>query len=436
VPKARTTTHNWLLWDAVLKPGTYTWQVNARGKEPETSEPRRFTITPDAVPFVVPGPGTIVVRARSTARPRTWARDSASALNALKSERAKGFKTLVDSVWNDEKRFEAEPTSQSLNSNYNDAVSEQKRTLAAALAWAGTHERRFGEDAARRLMAQAAWSTTGPIAYKTNDMASRTVAWTLALGFDWTYDYLSAQQKQAITAAIRARTQPMFEDIMKRITVYPYDSHGNVTLNVVAAIGVLMAGEIVEADDWVKEAVPAAVAWTSPWGWQDGGFANGTAQAFWDTGSNLTVWYVLRDAAGVDLSKKEWVRNHARFLAYFVPPGRAVGGLRRRAGDAARRSLVARGQGARRLRALRRSRAGTREARTARTKRAWSCCSRRTRTSHPRVFRRERRTPRPFPPSAGSRCTAASRTRIACRSSSSRAPTARTTTAMPTRTPS
>jgi hypothetical protein len=323
--EGRTTTHNWLLWDAPLKPGTYTWQVSARGKEPETSEPRRFTITPDAVPFVVPGPGTILVRARSTPRPRTWARDSASALNALKSERAKGFKTLVDSVWNDEKRFEAEPTSQSLNSNYNDSVSEQKRTLAAALAWAGTHDRRFGEDAARRLMAQAAWSTTGPIAYKTNDMASRTVAWTLALGFDWAYDYLSAQQKQAITAAIRARTQPMFEDIMKRITVYPYDSHGNITLNIVAAIGVLMAGEIVEADDWVKEAVPAAVAWTSPWGWQDGGFANGTAQAFWDTGSNLTAWYVLRDAAGVDLSKKEWVRNHARFLAYFVPPGAPSG---------------------------------------------------------------------------------------------------------------
>jgi hypothetical protein len=323
--ESRTTTHNWLLWDAALKPGTYTWQVSARGEEPQTSEPRRFTITPDAVPFVVPGPGTILVRARSAPRPRTWPRDSANRLDALKNERAKGFKTLVEGVWNDEERFEAEPTSQSLNSNYNDAVSEQKRTLAAALAWAGTHDRRCGEDAARRLMAQAAWSTTGPIAYRTNDMASRTVAWTLALGFDWTYDYLSAQQKQAIVAAIRARTQPMFEDMMKRIAVYPYDSHGNVTLNVVAAIGVLMAGEIVEADEWVKQAVPAAVAWTSPWGWQDGGFANGTAQAFWDTGSNLTAWYVLRDAAGVDLSKKEWVRNHARFLAYFVPPGAPSG---------------------------------------------------------------------------------------------------------------
>jgi hypothetical protein len=246
-------------------------------------------------------------------------------LRALRDERAKGFKSLVDGVVNDEKRQEAEPTSASMNSNYNDAMSEQKRTLAAALAWAGTHERKYGEDAARRLTAQAAWSTTGPISYKNNDTANRTVAWTLALGYDWTYDYLSANQKQAIAAAIRARTQPMFEDVMQKDTMYPFDSHGNITLTEVAAIGVLMAGELAEADNWVKEGVPAAVAWTSPWGWQDGGFGNGTAQGFWDTGQNLTAWHVLRNAAGVDLAKKEWVRNHAAFFAYFVPPGAPSG---------------------------------------------------------------------------------------------------------------
>jgi hypothetical protein len=323
--ESRTTARNWLLWGEALPAGTYTWQVRASGAEKDLSEPRRFTIAPDPVAFVVPGTGTMLVRARATPRPRTWPRDATSPLAALKDERAKGFEKLVEGVVNDERREEAEPASPSLNSNYNDAVSEQKRTLAAALAWAGTHERRHGEDAARRLMAQAQWSTSGPIAYKTNDMASRTVALTLALGYDWTYDYLSGQQKHVITAAIRARTQPMFEDIMKRVTTYPYDSHGNVTLNVVAAIGALMAGDIPEADNWVREAIPAAVAWTSPWGWQDGGFGNGTAQAFWDTGSNLTVWYVLRNAAGVDLARKEWVRNHARFLAYFVPPGAPSG---------------------------------------------------------------------------------------------------------------
>ena len=101
--ESRTTTRNWLLWDAQLPPGTYTWQVRVRGVDNDTSEPRRFTITPDAVPFVVPGPGTILVRARSAPRPRTWAGENTT-LRALKNERAKGFKSLVENVLKDEKR--------------------------------------------------------------------------------------------------------------------------------------------------------------------------------------------------------------------------------------------------------------------------------------------------------------------------------------------
>src|SRR6185369_12245604 len=96
--ESRTTTRNWLLWDAALKPGTYTWQVRANGKEPETSEPRRFTITAEAVPFIVPGPGTILVHARSAPRPRTWPHDSSSPLNSLKEERARGFRALLNDV--------------------------------------------------------------------------------------------------------------------------------------------------------------------------------------------------------------------------------------------------------------------------------------------------------------------------------------------------
>ena len=323
--EARTTAHNWLLWDAALPPGTYTWQVRVSGAMKELGEARRFTIEPQATTFLVPSPAAILVKARAAAHPRSWAHDGESPLRLFKSSRAHGFHDLMQNVSNDEKRFVDEPASKSINSNYEDTVTAQKRTLAVALAWAATHDIKLGAQAAERLESQAKWDPQGTTSYAANDMANRTVAWTLALGYDWTYDYLSAAQKRAILAAIRARTQPMFADMMKRITAYPYDSHGNITLNIVAAIGVLTAGEIPEADAWVKEAVPASVTWTSPWGWSDGGFANGTAQGFWDTGSNLLAWYVLRNGAGVDLARKEWVRNHERFLAYFVPPGAPSG---------------------------------------------------------------------------------------------------------------
>jgi hypothetical protein len=324
--ETRTTTKNWVLWDKALRAGTYSWRVKVSGASNYTSEARTFTIAPSASAFVVPDGGKLVERARQARRPRTWSNDPTRVIAGMKSERAASFRELLVEVGNKMPApVQPEPASGSIESNYEDTVAEQKRTLAAALAWAVTRQERYGHDAARRMLAQARWNVDGPTAYAKNDMANRTVAWTLALAYDWAQDYLKPAERTAVLAAIKARTQPMFDDVVKRLAAYPYDSHANITLTVVAAIGALTAGEIPEAERWLKEALPLAVVWTSPWGWQDGGFANGTAQLFWDTGSNLPAWYVLRNAAGVDLAQKEWVRNHARFMAYFVPPGAPSG---------------------------------------------------------------------------------------------------------------
>jgi hypothetical protein len=92
-----------------------------------------------------------------------------------------------------------------------------------------------------------------------------------------------------------------------------------------AAISSLVVGDIPEADDWAATLVPMAVVWTSPWGYLDGGFGNGTTQGLWDAASNLLAWYVIKGATGIDLGRKEWVRNQARFFAYFLPPGSPAG---------------------------------------------------------------------------------------------------------------
>lgn len=324
--ESRATSTNWVLWDRALAAGTYTWRLKVAGVTNETSRPRKFTITADAVPFVVPTGDKLVQQARAATRPRTWSADPTHPLAAVRAKRAAAWGDLVNEVENKMPApVQPEPAATSIGSNYEDTVAEQKRTLGAALAYAVTREARFGRDAKRRLLAQARWSATGPLSYANNDMGNRTVAWTLALGYDWMHDALAPAERAEILAAIRARTQPMYADVIPRLAGYPYDSHGNVTLAIVAAIAALTVGDIPEADTWLRETLPVAVIWTSPWGDQDGGFANGTAQMFWDTGSNLPAWYVLRNAAGVDLARKEWVRNHARFMAYFSPPGAPAG---------------------------------------------------------------------------------------------------------------
>src|SRR5205823_1927265 len=100
------------------------------------------------VAFVLPSPEEIVKRARATPNPRTWAHGASSPLPTFRGERANGFAAMAQEA--DDKRHlpvQEEPRSDSKDSNYNDTVDEQKRTLASALAWAGTHDPRYGDDA-------------------------------------------------------------------------------------------------------------------------------------------------------------------------------------------------------------------------------------------------------------------------------------------------
>ena len=325
--ESQSTKGTWLIWDKLVPAGTYTWQVKSSADK-APSATRKFTLGAKTAAFLPPTGEAALTRARATPHPRTWANDAASPLHALKAERARGFAALIEEVEGKiDVAVQPEPMSGSIASNYDDTISEQKRTLAAAFAFAGTRQPRYGREAVRRLMAQAAWSTSGPISFANNDMASRNVAWTLALGYDWMHDYLTASQKARILEAIRVRTAAMYKRYVEsgEISKFPYDSHGNLTLTITAGIALLVAGDLPEADEWVRGALRLAITLTSPWGGTDGGFANGTTQALWDTGSNLLAWYVFKNAAGVEMEKKEWVRNHARYLAYFIPPGTPAG---------------------------------------------------------------------------------------------------------------
>jgi hypothetical protein len=205
---------------------------------------------------------------------------------------------------------------------------ECQRMLDSALAWLVTGNQAYFADALRRAQNLASWDPHGSTAYASADQVSRAVAGTLTLVYDWLFPWLAADQKSLLLGSILARGADMYNDIIgsrSRLAVYPYDSHGNVTLLYLAAMSVLLAGDVSQAQTGLRDALPLALHWTSPWGVEDGGFGNGTAYATWTTGDSLLAWYSLRWAAGIDLAQKAWVRNYANFLAYFIPPGTPAG---------------------------------------------------------------------------------------------------------------
>ena len=209
-----------------------------------------------------------------------------------------------------------------------ETFAECGRTLNAAFAWVATNQDKYFDEALRRAQNLASWDPHGATAYANVDQASRCIAGTLTLAYDWLYPRLDPNQKNLLLAPILARATDMYNDIVAgraRIAVHPYDSHGNVTLTYLAGIVTVLAGDVADAQIGLRDALPLAINWTSPWGGEDGGFGNGSTYATWTTGDLLLGWYALRWVVGVDLSQKSWMRNYANYLAYFLPPGTPAG---------------------------------------------------------------------------------------------------------------
>ena len=319
---------NWINWDEALPPGEYAWRVRleSAGTQLE-SRARRFTVGQGAVPFVVPDAETLFGRAVSKPRPRALP-DAASA-QAMLAERQAGLAQLgarVDAHLG--APLPLEPAGGTLEQIHLQAQDASLRMLEAALAWLATRNEAYFAEAQRRMLGLAAWDPLGSTSHAAADLASRELSWSLALAYDWLHPGLDENQKSLVRAPLLARGSAMYDDLIggrARVAVHPYDSHGNANLTTLALLCVLLAGDVPEAWNGLRQTLPLALHWTSPWGGEDGAYANGTAYSVWDSGSRLLPWFALRWTVGVDVAQKAWVRNYARYLAYFLPPGSPSG---------------------------------------------------------------------------------------------------------------
>jgi hypothetical protein len=201
-----------------------------------------------------------------------------------------------------------------------------KRTLHALTAYVLLKDDDYFEDARRRLLNMASWDPEGATSYNRRglNMSARTMTFALVLGFDWLHPRLKGDERSALLKSIRARLGHMHADVIgerSRVAAQPRDSHGQLTATMLGMMSALVLGDVPEAEGWMRQALPLALNITQPWGGEDGGFSNGTAYALWDTGDLQSHWYVMRWATGIDFAQKAWVRNYAKFLAYFNPPG-------------------------------------------------------------------------------------------------------------------
>ncbi|MGN1018981.1 MAG: DUF4962 domain-containing protein [Aristaeellaceae bacterium] len=311
--------------DHVMEPGAYTYRVLA-GEEVIVPE-KPFAIAGDAVhtPLVSRDRryDAIGAHPRIWLRPEELPRAREAVAGPLRAEWEAFLASGVTPWMNVPVKPEPAPYPGNVRviplwrQMYVDCQEALYAVKHSAVAYRLTGDAIYLDNARRWLMALARWDVNGPTARSYNDEAAFRVTTALAWGYDWLHDDLSADERQCVRDALLARGRELFryvtEDI--RIHVKLLDSHGVRSLSMTLVPAALaLFGEAEDARRWLDYTIEYFFCLFTPWGGDDGGWAEGPA--YWQTGVSFFTEAItlIRKATGVDAFARPFFRNTGRFI--------------------------------------------------------------------------------------------------------------------------
>lgn len=179
------------------------------------------------------------------------------------------------------------------------------------------------EKAKESLLDIAAWDPEGTTSEEYNDEAAFRVLRALAWGYDWLHDRFSEAEKGKVRLALLHRADQVYQrDVVKaKIHQTPYESHPVRSLSMVLIpCGIALLGEAAEAEDWLNYALEYLACVYSPWGGEDGGWAEGGA--YWTTAMASVLegldlaWRYLN----INLLKRPFFQHTGDFILQCYSP--------------------------------------------------------------------------------------------------------------------
>lgn len=173
------------------------------------------------------------------------------------------------------------------------------------------------------LLAAAGWNPAGTTSRGYTDEWAFRVNVALAWGYDWLHEDLSPDERDIVRAALLARTRETADHVISnaRIQLFPFDSHAVRAVSaVLVPASMALLGEADEAEGWLDYAVEFLFTVYSPWGDEQGGWAEGAH--YWMTGMAYLIEAanLLRAATGLDLYHRPFFQNTADFPLYTKAP--------------------------------------------------------------------------------------------------------------------
>ncbi|MEP1207654.1 MAG: DUF4962 domain-containing protein [Rhizobiaceae bacterium] len=173
------------------------------------------------------------------------------------------------------------------------------------------------------LLETASWNPAGTTSRAYTDEWAFRLNLALAWGYDWLFDELTEEERDAVREALTVRTRETANHIIKNanIQLFPFDSHA---VRAVSAVlipsSIALLGHEDEAEDWLNYAIEFLMTVYSPWGDHDGGWAEGPH--YWMTGMAYLIdaANLLRSFTGIDLYQRPFFQKTGDFPLFTKAP--------------------------------------------------------------------------------------------------------------------
>ena len=190
-----------------------------------------------------------------------------------------------------------------------------------ALMYQLSGEKKYGLAAKAHLLNVLDWEIDGVASLvESFDEIGLRIARTAAQGYDWLYDILTADEREAVRQMLLARGDQMLARLERRDFLnYSAYSHDGRLPGYLLEFSIVLAEEE-RAQVWMNYAMRALLTVFPHWGGMDGGWAEGVNYVLSYNERFITPLQSLYKATGYDLWKKSYFRNMRYFLLYCTSP--------------------------------------------------------------------------------------------------------------------
>ncbi len=315
-----------------LEPGTWYWRYGVRLETVGTvwSKTREFTVPGDATRWPYPKVDRFTVTPR---RPRLFVRPGGLAELRRRAARGNLRQTAVNLVRSvgsfagealvpePEWLPEGAARGPAYTLTFRATRPPMDKMEQAALAYLLTGDPAAGREARRRVLHFFSWDPRGPTNVLHNDEPAMWIMMRGVRAYDWTYDLYGEAERKTVEEAMRERARDFYTKLSRKpFENNPYDSHAGRIIGFLGEAAISFAPEWEEARMWLDYITRIYWGVYPAWGKEDGGWNEGPG--YWSAYMSFGLHFVLalREATGIDLSKRPFFRNTPYYKLYIAPP--------------------------------------------------------------------------------------------------------------------